>query len=93
MSLLPRPCPVSSHPGPPLLGLGGDFHSSRAGTRETSTLWSCPSNLRGSQVKSCSARVLQELLETQQSSLGQVLHGGPVLWRRGKPAVPPGLAL
>lgn len=52
-----RPRPVSSHPGPPLLGLGKDFHSSRGGTRETGVLGSCPSPPGVSQV--FSSRVLR----------------------------------
>lgn len=56
-ALLLRPCPVSSHPGPPLLGLGKDFHSPRGGTRETGVLGSCPSHpvCRGSSPHECSA--------------------------------------
>lgn len=39
---LPRPCPVSSHPGPRLIGLGRDVYSSGEGTKEISTLGVVP---------------------------------------------------
>lgn len=80
-ALLPRPRPISSHPGPPPLGLGGDVHSSQAAPL------TCMGGSSSLALLVCS----QELLETHRSRLAQGLCGWSCAGGQGgTPAALPG---